>query len=88
MACKLSPFTHHAWHSVDTCHVDVIHHNMTPDIMRMADCTIPFFQGGMFAGRATFVLSILSLAPSLSPPREVPQVDRTRPQTFRATHVA
>ena len=36
----------------------------------------------------TFVLCILSLAPSLSSPREVPQVDRTRPQTFRAKHVA
>ena len=31
------------------------------------------------ARRATFVLSILSLAPSLSSPWEVPQVDRTRP---------
>ena len=40
------------------------------------------------AQRATFVLSILSLAPSLFSPREVPQVDRTRPQTFRAKHVA
>ena len=39
------------------------------------------------ARRATFVLSILSLAPSLSPPQEVPQVDRTRPQTFPARHV-
>ena len=44
--------------------------------------------GGMFARRATFVLSILSLAPDLSSPWEVPQVDRTRPQTFRAKHVA
>ena len=34
------------------------------------------------ARRATFVLSILSLAPSLSPPREVPQVDHSRPQTL------
>ena len=31
------------------------------------------------ARRATFVLSILALAPSLSSAREVPQVDRTRP---------
>ena len=31
------------------------------------------------ARRTTFVLSILALAPSLSPPREAPQVDRTRP---------
>ena len=37
---------------------------------------------------ATFVLSILSLAPSLSPPGEVPQVDRTRLQTFRTKHIA
>ena len=37
---------------------------------------------------ATFALSILSLAPSLSSPREVPQVDRTGPQTFPARHVA
>ena len=36
----------------------------------------------------TFVLSILSLAPSLSSPWEVPQVDRTRPQTFLARHLA
>ena len=40
------------------------------------------------ARRATFVVSILSLAPSLSPPREVPQVDCNRPQTFRAKHAA
>ena len=40
------------------------------------------------AWRTTFVQSILSLAPSLSPPREVPQVDHTRPQTFRSKHVA
>ena len=40
------------------------------------------------ARRATFVLRMLSLAPSLSSPMEVPQVDRTRPQTFRAKHVA
>ena len=39
------------------------------------------------ARRATFVLSILSLAPSSSSPREVPQVDRTRPQTFPAPHL-
>ena len=39
------------------------------------------------ARRATFVLSILSLAPSLSSPWEVPQVDRTRPQTFSARHL-
>ena len=39
------------------------------------------------ARRATFVLCTLSLAPSLSSPREVPEVDRTRPQTFRAKHV-
>ena len=44
--------------------------------------------GGMFARRATFVLSILSLAPGLSSPREIPQVDRTRPQTFRAKQLA
>ena len=42
----------------------------------------------MFARRATFVLSILSLAQSLSPPREVSQIDRTRLQTFCAKHVA
>ena len=40
------------------------------------------------AQRATFVISILSLAPSLSSPWEVPQVDRTRPQTFPARHLA
>ena len=40
------------------------------------------------ARRATFVWSILSLAPSLSPPSEVPQVDCTRPQTFPARHLA
>ena len=40
------------------------------------------------APRATFVLSILSPAPSLSSPREVPQIDRTRPQTFSARHLA
>ena len=40
------------------------------------------------ARRATFVLSILSLAPGLSSPQEVPQVDRTTPQTFRARHLA
>ena len=52
-------------------------------------------RGGMFARtrpvhaqRATFVSSILSLAPSLSSPRGVPQVDRTRPQTFPARHLA
>ena len=44
--------------------------------------------GGMFARRATIVVSILSLAPSLSSPREVPQVDRTGPQTFPAKQVA
>ena len=36
------------------------------------------------ARHTTFVLRILSLAPSLSSPWEVPQVDRTRPQTFYA----
>ena len=36
------------------------------------------------ARRAIFVLSILALAPSLSSPREVPQVDRTGPQIFPA----
>ena len=40
------------------------------------------------AWRATFVLRILSLAPSISSPREVPQVDRTGPQTFPARHLA
>ena len=35
------------------------------------------FSGGMFARPGTFVLSILALAPSLSSPREVPQVDRS-----------
>ena len=40
------------------------------------------------AQRATFVLSSLSLAPGLSSPREVPQVDRTRPHTFPARHLA
>ena len=44
--------------------------------------------GGMFVRRATFVLSILALAPSLSSPQEVLQVDRTGLQTFRAKHVA
>ena len=39
------------------------------------------------ARRATFVLSILSVAPSLSSPWEVPQVERTRPQTFSARHL-
>ena len=39
------------------------------------------------ARRATFVLSIPAVAPSLSSPREVPQVDRTGPQTFPAEHV-
>ena len=41
------------------------------------------------ARRATFLcVKYPTLAPSLSPPREVPQVDRTTPQTFRAKHVA
>ena len=40
------------------------------------------------ARRATFVSSILSLAPNLSTPWEVPQVDSTRPQTSRAKHLA
>ena len=40
------------------------------------------------ARRATFVLSILSLAPSLSSPWEVPRVDCTRPQNFPAKHLA
>ena len=40
------------------------------------------------ARRATFVFSILSLAPGLSSSREVPQVDRTRPQTVPARHLA
>ena len=39
------------------------------------------------ARRATFVFSILAPAPNLSSPREVPQVDRTGPQTFRARHL-
>ena len=39
------------------------------------------------ARRATLVLSILALAPGLSSPRGVPQVDRTGPQTFPAKHV-
>ena len=43
--------------------------------------------GGMLARRATFVLSVLALAPSLSSPWEVPPVDRTGPQTFCAKHV-
>ena len=38
--------------------------------------------------RRAIVLSILCLAPSLSPPREIPQVDCTRSQTFPARHVA
>ena len=42
----------------------------------------------MFAWRATFVGSILFLALSLSSPGEVPQKDRTGPQTFPAKHVA
>ena len=41
-----------------------------------------------YAQRATFVLGILSRAPSSSSPWEVPQVDRTRPQTFPARHIA
>ena len=48
---------------------------------------IPSF-GGMFAWRATFVLSILAVAPILSSPRELPQVYRTVPQTFPAKHIA
>ena len=40
------------------------------------------------ARHATSVSSILSLAPRLSSPWEVPQVDHTRPQTFSAKHVA
>ena len=40
------------------------------------------------AQHATFVLSILSLAPSFPSPREVPEVDRTKPQTFPARHLA
>ena len=39
------------------------------------------------ARRTTFVLSILGLAPNISSPREVPQVDRTGPQTCPAKHV-
>ena len=39
------------------------------------------------AQRATFDFSILALAPNLSSPKEVPQVDRTGPQTFPAKHV-
>ena len=41
----------------------------------------------MFARRATFGVSVLALAPSLSSPREVPHRDRTGPQTFPAKHV-
>ena len=40
------------------------------------------------AQRTIFVLSILSLAPGSSSPWEVHQVDRTRPQTFPARHLA
>ena len=54
-----------------------------------------FTQGECLAGarpaharHTTFVLSMLSLAPGLSSPWEVPQVDRTRPQTFPARHLA
>ena len=50
---------------------------------------------GMFARRAPgacpgryLCIEYPTLAPRLSPPREVPQVDRTRPPTFRAEHVA
>ena len=39
------------------------------------------------ARHTTFLLSILSLAPSLSSPWEVPQVARTTPQTFPARHL-
>ena len=50
-----------------------------------------WLQGGnvcpAHARRAISVLSIVSLAPSLSSPWEVPQVDRTRPQTFSARHL-
>ena len=41
--------------------------------------------GGMFARRATFVLSIVSLAPSLSSPREVPQAARDRKPSMQST---
>ena len=40
------------------------------------------------AWRASSVLSILAPAPSLSSPREAPQVDCIGPQTFPAKHVA
>ena len=40
------------------------------------------------AQHTTFVLSILALAPILSSPGEVPQVDCTGPHTFPAKHVA
>ena len=46
------------------------------------------YQGEIFARRATFVVSVLSRAPSLFSPKEVPRVDRTGPQTFPAKHVA
>ena len=42
--------------------------------------------GGMFARRATFVLGILSPAPSLSSPREVRQVDHTSPSLQGTSH--
>ena len=57
-------------------------------------CTF-WVRGGMFPQRAPgacpsryFFIKYLSLAPNLSPPREVPQVDRTRTQTFCAKHLA
>ena len=40
------------------------------------------------ARRATFVLSILALAPSISPPGELPQIDPTGLQTFPPKHIA
>ena len=39
------------------------------------------------APRGTFAISTLALAPSLSSPQDVRQVDRTGPQTFPAKHV-
>ena len=55
-------------------------------LLTMVNAASPSY-GGMFARRATFVLRILSLAPSLSSPWEVPQVDCTRPQTISARHL-
>ena len=62
-------------------------HGSSKDLELHVNVYMAMVQGGMLARRATFVLSILALAPSLSSPREAPQVDRSGPQTFRAKHM-